>query len=164
VLLLAGYMAREGRISLPMIVVAAVPLLIFGVWLFYALGRAYRDQIADAELPGLAGRVLPTERIRALCGAVDNGGARFVFLGRLAAFPSALLAAACGSASVPTRRFCLADGLGAMVSLTACVTAGYLLEEAYEDAAPWFTVVALVALAGAVLLLGRYLRNAAESR
>ena len=107
--------------------------------------------------------MLPAERIRALCGAVDKGGARFVFLGRLAAFPSSLVAAACGSAKVPTRTFCLADGLGAMISLTACVTAGYLLEEAYDDAAPWFSVVALIALAAAVLLLGRYLRNAAES-
>ena len=42
---------------------------------------------------------------------------RVVFLGRLAAFPSTLMAAAAGSSGVSWRAFVIADTAGALVSL-----------------------------------------------
>src|SRR5215213_4804128 len=43
VLLAAGFAVREGDVSLPMVLLAAVPLLVVGVWLFFSLGRAFSD-------------------------------------------------------------------------------------------------------------------------
>ena len=63
VFLFAGFAVREGNAWLPVIVLAALPLLLGGVWIFYGLGRVYADELSDAELPGIAGRLLPKKRI-----------------------------------------------------------------------------------------------------
>ena len=45
---------------------------------------------------------------------LEERGPRVVFLGRLAAFPSALMAAAAGASGVPWREFVVADTAGAL--------------------------------------------------
>lgn len=168
VFLLAGYAVLEGRLSLGVIVAAAIPLLLLGVWIFYFLGRVYADEIEDADLPGIAGRVLPRERICRLRDALADRGWPLVLLGRIASMPSTLVAAAAGSADVPVRTFLLADTAGAVVSTTGMLLAGYLLGEAYEDAGPWFTVLGAVALLTILTILGKRLsgegRRPARSR
>jgi membrane protein DedA with SNARE-associated domain len=157
VLLFEGFAVERGSVYLPVVVLAALPLLLVAVWAFFGLGRAYGDQLTTAELPGLAGRFLPAARIRQLQDALADDGARLVFLGRLAAFPSTLVAAAAGASGMPWRTFLVADGTGALVSLGALLTIGYALEDAYEDAGPWLTGGGLAVLAAGVVLLGRSL-------
>ncbi|HEY1281565.1 MAG TPA: hypothetical protein VGF22_17935, partial [Acidimicrobiales bacterium] len=94
VLLLMGFLLRKGDVALPPVVAAAIPLLVFGVWLFFFLGKAYAKEINNADLPGIAGRLLPADRIGRLSESVSDQGLKLVFLGRLAAFPSTLVAAA----------------------------------------------------------------------
>ncbi len=158
VLLLMGFLLRRHDVSLMAVLFAAVPLALLGVWHFYFLGKAYSREIKDADLPGMAGRLLPPERISALADSVEEQGLRLVFLGRLAAFPSAMVAAAAGSAQVPTRPFLVADGLGALVSVVEVLGAGYLLGDAYDRAGPWLTIAGVVVLALMAVLLGRNLR------
>jgi membrane protein DedA with SNARE-associated domain len=157
VLLLAGFLVRRGDTSLPVVVVAALPILLGGVWVMFALGRAYADSLDAEDLPRLVRRVLPPKRIEEMRETINERGMSVVFLGRLAAFPSTVVAAAAGASSVSTRRFLLADTAGALLSLGLLVTGGYVLGEAYEDAGPWVTAAGVVVLAAVVVVLGRSL-------
>jgi membrane protein DedA with SNARE-associated domain len=158
VLLFAGYQVRNGNVFWPVVAVAAIPILIISVWVFYALGKSYRDDLDDADLPGIAGRMLPRDRVTDLRETVTDQGWTFVFLGRLAVMPSTLVAAAAGTSDMSTRTFLLADTAGAIVSGAMLLTAGFLLGETYETAGPWFTALGAVVMVGLLVLLGRRLR------
>jgi membrane protein DedA with SNARE-associated domain len=157
VLLLGGFLTREGDVSAAPILGAAIPLAVLGVWHFYLLGRAYCDELASADLPGLPGRILSPRRIEALREELCERGAWVVLVGRLAVFPSSLMAAAAGSSEMPSRRFFAADGAGALLSVGEAYGAGLLLGEAYGQAGPWLTAVGVVAMAAIVIWGGRRL-------
>lgn len=164
VLLAGGFLLRRGDVALVPMLAAAFPLMVFGVWLFYFLGRSYREEIERCDLPGLGGRVLPAKRIQQLQDGLADGCGKLVFLGRLAAFPSTLVAAAAGSSEMRTRAFMRADGLGAIAAIAEVVTAGYLLGAAYKSAGPWLSVVGVGVLAAAAVVLGRSLRRVGSGR
>jgi len=143
VLLFSGFQMREGEVTLLPVVLAAIPIAVFGVWLFYVLGRAYARELHDGDLPKLAARLLPPERVEALSRLLDEKGSRVVVLGRLAAFPSVLLAAAAG----------------ALLSIAEVLVAGYVFGEAYKRAGTWITVFGVVVLFALLFLVGRALRR-----
>jgi membrane protein DedA with SNARE-associated domain len=155
VLLFAGFALHRHRVSLPVVVLAALPLLFAGVWQFFALGRAYSGDLAKHELPGIAGRLLPRKRVRAMQQAIDREGEKVVFLGRLAAMPSTLIAAAAGAAKLEWRRFLVIDVAGAVASLVLMLGLGWLLENAYDVAGPWLTGLGVAALAAVAIVVGR---------
>jgi membrane protein DedA with SNARE-associated domain len=158
VLLAGGFLIRRHDVHPIVVVLAALPLLIGGVWQFFFLGRAFAEEIKSGEnLPKVAQRLLPPKRINQLCKVLDQKGPRLIFLGRLATFPSSLVATAGGASALEPRRFFLADGLGAIASLAEVIGAGYLLGEAYKAAGPWLTGVGVVALLGMLFVLGRSL-------
>lgn len=159
VLLAAGFLARAGNVRLPEIILAAVPLMVLGVWHFYYLGRQFSAEIRNNRLPMVGSKILPSKRIRDLEKVLDRKGPRLVFLGRLAVFPSALLGAAAGSSEMPSREYLPADGVGAAASIIEAVGAGFLLGAAYKRAGIWITIGGILALAAAAFLLGRYLRR-----
>lgn len=154
VLLFAGYAAQRDDVSLATVVVAALPILLGGVWLFYAIGRGYGT---DRDLPGLLGRVVPRKRVLSLRKAVERNGEKVLFLGRLAAMPSSLLAAAAGASGVEARRFFLVDTFGALTSLALMVGLGWGLGDAYSSAGPWLTALGVAALAAVGVIIGRAL-------
>jgi membrane protein DedA with SNARE-associated domain len=164
VLLFAGYALRQDDVSLPVVVLAALPLLVGAVWVFYFLGKSYADDIEHADLPGIAGRLLPRQRIRKLRDAVCDRGWPLVFIGRLASAPSTLVAAAAGGSDVEDQTFVVADLAGAMTSLTAMLVAGFALGEARDAAGPWFTIAGGIAVLGILTLLGRQLTGGARGR
>ena len=164
VLLAGGFLWREGDVSLPLLVPAAVPIAVFGVWLFFALGRAYRDELREGNvLPKWGQRVLPPKRVQALCRVLDRRGRGVVVLGRMAAFPSTLLGAAAGASGMTPRQFLPADALGALLSFVEVIAAGYLLGEAYKRAGPWLTGVGVVVLVVVLVVVGRRLRDEESS-
>ena len=160
VLLAGGFMMRSDDVEPLAVVAAALPLLVLGVWLFYALGRSFEDEIGEERLPGLAGRLLPPRRIHRLREILGRRGWPVVFLGRLAAFPSTLVAAAAGSSDMPPRTFLPADAAGAAASLAEAVAAGYLLGQAYKRGGPWITAAGVALLAVLVVVVGRRLKRA----
>lgn len=160
VLLAGGFLLRQGEVNAVELLLAAVPLMLLGVWQFFALGRGYAEEICSGDLPGLGGRVLPTRRIEAVREVLDRRGTRLVVLGRLAAFPSTLVAAAAGASRMPVKEFLVADGIGGLLSVVEIVGAGLALGEAYEEAGPWITVGGIVGLLAMLWLLGRYLKRA----
>lgn len=159
VLLAGGFLMRQGDVDPFVLALATVPLMILGVWQFFALGRGYDKEIASGELPGLGGRVLPVKRIHAIRKVLAKKGARLVLLGRLAAMPSTVVAAAAGASTMPTRTFLVADGVGGLLSLVEVVGAGLVLGSAYKQAGPWLTAVGVAVLMGVLWLAGRYLRR-----
>jgi len=163
VLLAGGFFVREGDVGLPSLFLAAIPLNAIGVWASYLLGRSFACELDDgAELPGIAGRLLPARRIDDLRAVLERKGTRAVFLGRLAVFPSTLMAAAGGASGLEPRAFAVADTAGLVVSIAEVVAVGYALGEAYERAGLWLTAVGAVVALGIMVLFGRWLR--AEKR
>ncbi|HEX2851237.1 MAG TPA: VTT domain-containing protein [Acidimicrobiales bacterium] len=161
VLLAAGFLLRRGKVNPFEIVAAAVPLMVFGVWLFFLIGRAYHEQILTGEgLPRWSRRLLPHEKIQSVSEVLEKRGAPLIVLGRLAAFPSTLVAAAAGASDMRARTFVLADALGAALSIAEVVVAGYAFGEAYKKAGPWVTGAGVVVLIGLLLLVGRHLKKA----
>ena len=165
VLLAGGFLARRGDVPLVVVVLTALPLLIGGVWLFFFLGRAWSPELERGSgLPGWAQRVLPAKRIKAMGRLLDERGATVIFLGRLAVFPSSLLAAAAGTAEMDTRTFLVADGLGGLASIVEVVGVGYLLGREYESGRHWLTVAGVVVLIVVLVIVGRWLRSQSGRR
>jgi membrane protein DedA with SNARE-associated domain len=158
VLLAAGFEVRRGDANALTVVLAAVPLAVFGVWLFFFLGQAFAKELQEGKgLPRFADRLLPTEKIKDLCAVLEDKGPKVIFLGRLATFPSSLLAAAAGASGMKAKQFLPADLVGALVGIAEVLVAGYLLGEAYKKAGPWLTGVGVLALLAMLFVLGRAL-------
>jgi membrane protein DedA with SNARE-associated domain len=165
VLLAGGFFVRRGEVSLLPLLAAAVPLAFFGVWLFFAIGRAYSEELrgkADG-LPKWAQRVVPPDRVKAMCRVLDKRGRSVIVLGRLAAFPSTLLATAAGASGMRPAHFLVADAIGATLSIFEVVIAGYVLGAAYKEAGPWLTAVGVAALLALLFVFGRWLRKEESS-
>lgn len=159
VLLVAGFRLREGDIGLLPVLLASVPFAVVGVWHFFALGRAYARELEQGDMPRVARRVLPPERVRALSKVLEKKGTRVVLLGRLAAFPSVLLAASAGASGMEPRRFLPIDGLGAVLSIAEVLIAGYAFGAAYKSIGTWITVAGVVLLVAFLVLVGRSLQR-----
>ena len=159
VLLAAGFLARRGEVNLLVVFLAALPFAVGGVWLMFWLGRSFGPEIRDGKLPGWAKRILPKDRIEQLCKVLDTRGDRVVMMGRLAAFPSTLMAAAAGASGMDTKQFLKADAIGAVLSILEVFVAGYLLGSAYKSAGPWITVVGVAVLFAGMFYVGRMLRR-----
>ena len=159
VFLAGGFLARGGDVNLWLLVLAAIPLSIFGVWHFYLLGRAYCDEIDSQQMSGLAARVLTQERIAKLERSLERKGPKLIFLGRLAILSSAAVAAAAGAAKMEPKKFFPWDLGGGILSIAYTVAAGWFLGAAYETAGPWITVGGVVALLGFAFVLGRTLQR-----
>lgn len=158
VLLAAGFFIRRGDVNPWVVIAAAIPIAVLSVWQFFYLGRAYDEEIREGEgLPKLADKLLPTTKIKKLCSVLDKKGARLIFLGRLASFPSSLLGAAAGASGMESRRFLPADAAGAVVGIAEVMIAGYVLGEAYKSAGPWLTAVGVAVLVVMLVVVGRTL-------
>ena len=157
VLLAAGFLIRDGRVQLFPVLLAAIPLAILGVWHFYVLGQAWAKEINGDNLPGVARRMLPPKRITALTTVLDKKGVPVVLFGRLAAFPSTLIAAAAGASRMEPRRFLPADGLGGLLSVAEVLIAGYVFGAAYKSAGKGVTVVGIVVFIALLVAFGRWL-------
>ena len=164
VLLAAGFLIKRGDVNPVVVVAAALPLAILAVWQFYFLGRGFSEELRSGEgMSRLAQKLLPPKRVKQLCAALDRKGPRMIFLGRLATFPSSLLAAAAGASAMRPRKFLPADLAGALVGITEVLVAGYLLGQAYKAAGPWLTGVGVLALLGMLFVLGRSLTRGEQS-
>lgn len=159
VLLAAGFLARRGEVSLPVVVLAAVPLCLFGVWLMYWLGRLFGPEIREGTLPPWARRILPKDKVEHLCKVLKKRGDRVVVLGRVAAFPSTMMGAAAGVSGMEPKRFMRADALGAFLSIAESIAFGYVFGAAYRRAGPWLTGLGVVALFAILFYVGRQLKR-----
>lgn len=161
-LLLAGFQVREGRIDWPEVALAYTPLMIVAVWAFFIVGRAYGDRLAAGEVPGWLARAIPPERLAQAQDLLERKGPTLAVLGRIAALPPTIMAAAAGSSEVDARRYLVADLVGAVLGFAVTLGAGYALGEAYERAGPWIAGAGLLLLGGLLYLATRWLRDPDE--
>jgi membrane protein DedA with SNARE-associated domain len=160
VLLAGGFLVRQGDLAAAEMAAVAVPLAVLVVWNFFFLGRRFSGRLDQAgRLPRPLRKVFPPERIDELHDVICEKGTKVVFLGRLAVFPSTLMAAAAGAAEVPLRRFLLADTAGAALSIGLSIGAGYALGETHKSAGPWLTVLGLASVVALSVVVGRRLRR-----
>jgi membrane protein DedA with SNARE-associated domain len=157
--LAGGFLAKRGDVDLVLLCLMAIPLSIFGAWIFFFLGRSYAREIDTGKLPDLAKKILDPEKIKRFEKALDAKGSKLIFLGRLAVMSSAMVAAAAGTVKMEPKKFFPVDLAGGLVSIAYTVAAGYFLGEAYEKAGPWLTGVGIVAFMGFAYILGRALKD-----
>ena len=163
ILLLAGGLTRTR--ATPGVVVAFLaylPLMVGGVWAFFGLGRAYAEDLRVGAGPGWLSRAVPPDRLELAQRVLARRGPAVAVIGRVAALPPTVIAAAAGTSDVRTRTFLLADLVGAVVSFAIVFGVGVALGTAYEQGGPWLTGVGLVLVVAAVVLVSRWLQAEAE--
>ena len=159
VLLAGGFLIRLGEVWWVPVVAAAVPLAIFGVWQFYFLGRQYAPEIASGRMHWILRRVLRPDHVKVMQKLLRRKGMKLVLLGRLAVFPSSVVALAAGSGNIPSRSFLPADAIGGALSIVEVMGAGFALGYAYKEAGPWITVIGAAVLIVIATIVARGLRR-----
>lgn len=162
-LLLAGAaLARTGTPGVTSLFAAYAPFMVVAVWAFFALGRMFRPALDAGEAPRWLTRVLPPSQLDVARRVLGRRGPTIALLGRLAALPPTVMAAAAGASDVDGRRYLVADLVGALASFALMVGLGMALGDAYDRYGVWVTVAGIVVLAGLVALVTRWVRSEAE--
>lgn len=160
-LLSAAQLARTGAPSIPLLLAAYVPFMVVAVWAFFVVGRIFRPALDAGEAPRWLTRILPVEQLDLGRKVLARRGPLIAVMGRLAALPPTIMAAAAGASDVDGRRYLAADLVGAFASFGLMVGAGLVLGEAYEDYGIWITVAGVVVLVALIALITRWVRNEA---
>jgi membrane protein DedA with SNARE-associated domain len=162
-LLLGGAQLRlTGEPSVALLFAAYLPLMLVAVWAFFAVGRAYGPALRAGRGPRWLQRALPPDQLDLAQRVLARRGPLIAVLGRIAALPPTLLAAAAGVSDVPARRYLVADAVGAVAGFAITVTVGYGLGRAYEQGGVWITAAGVALFLGLVLLMTRWLRAEGE--
>jgi membrane-associated protein len=162
-LLVGGGQSRFlGEPELLPLFLAFLPLGLLTVPAFFVVGRAYRDALEAGSGPGWLHRAIPPKQLRLAQQVLARRGPSIAFLGRIAALPPTVLAAAAGLSDVDWRRYLLADAVGAVVAVSATLGAGFALGRAYEDGGPWITGIGVALFFVLILLLTHWIRREAD--
>lgn len=163
VLLLGGGLNRTGGDpTVAALFAAYLPLMTVGVWSFFIVGRAYGPRLRAGTGPAWLQRAVPQERLILASRVLGRKGPTIAILGRLAALPPTILAAAAGASTVDSRRYLLADLVGMVLSFASTVALGYALGGAYERGGPWLTGAGVVLLFVVINVFTRWLQREAE--
>lgn len=127
-LLLAGFLAREGRVSLWWCVVAATLGAILGDSLGYEIGRRFGPRLRSSWF----GRKVGDERWERAHDLVHRLGGSAIFVARWIGVLRALVPAIAGDARMPYGRFLFWNALSALLSVPALVIGGYLAGSSYH--------------------------------
>jgi membrane protein DedA with SNARE-associated domain len=161
-LLAAAQLARTGAPSITLLLAAYVPLMIVAVWAFFIVGRLFRPALDAGEAPRWLTRILPPAQLDVGRRVIARRGPLIAIMGRMAALPPTIMAAAAGASDVNGRRYLIADLVGALGSFALMVGAGLLLGEAYDEYGIWITVAGVGLLIALVALITRWVRSEAE--
>lgn len=138
---------------------AFLPFGLVSVWGFFALGRAWQHELETGTGPDWLSRTVPPETFARLQDLLERRGPAFAFIGRVAALPPTIMAAAAGTSTVDTRRYLIADFLGAIASYALMVSLGWWLGEAYERGGPWLVVPAFIVMFGIITWVSAWLQR-----
>jgi membrane protein DedA with SNARE-associated domain len=163
-LVLAGAaLARTGEPGIGLLFAVYAPFMIVAIWAFFLVGRAFRPALDAGEGPRWLQRLLPPEQLEIGRRVLARRGPTIAFMGRMAALPPTIMAAAAGASDVDGRRYLAADLAGALGSFALMVGAGWVLGDAYDDFGVWVTVAGIAILIGLIVLLTRWIRHEAEA-
>jgi membrane protein DedA with SNARE-associated domain len=154
-IVVAGVLASQHRVSLPILLIVIVGAAAVGDSVGYEVGRKFGDRLLDT-------RALRKHRDR-LGSAQDllrRRGAFAVFIGRFTALLRAIMPALAGSARMPYGRFLIFNALGGIAWGVGFTIGGYLAGTAFEQVAQWAgRVLAIVVAVIVVIVLGVWLHR-----
>ena len=128
-LIVGGFLAYRGKVSLPVLIVVAVVAAIVGDSIGYELGRVMGPPLRRSRL----GRMVGEERWERAAQYVRTKGDRAVFLGRWVGVLRALVPTLSGMSGMPYRTFLPANVAGALTWAPAAVLLGYVAGESYRQ-------------------------------
>ncbi|GAA0327968.1 DedA family protein [Actinoallomurus spadix] len=141
-IVVAGVLASQHRVSLPVLLGIIVLSAIVGDSVGYEIGRRYGDRL-------LGMRALHKHRpkVDKAHGLLRRRGAYAVFIGRFTALLRALMPALCGSAKMPYGRFLVFNALGGITWGVGFTLGGFVVGTAFEQVAQWAGRVLAIAVA-----------------
>jgi len=152
------YLGEPGLLPL---FLAYLPLGIVAVSAFFVVGRAYRTALATDAGPAWLQRTIPPHQLRLAQRVLAKRGPLIAVVGRLAALPPTVLAAAAGTSEVSPRRYLAADLLGAILGFGMAAGSGLALGRAYEQGGVWLTVLGVALFTAMIGLVTWWMRREA---
>jgi membrane protein DedA with SNARE-associated domain len=128
--LLAGFVASTGRLSVVLLAVVVVVAAIVGDSVGYEVGKRYGPWLMRTRLFRRHER-----RVESARAFLDGRGASAIFVGRFTAFLRAVTPGLAGLSGMRYRRFLAYNAAGGVVWGIGCVVAGYLAGSSYQRVA-----------------------------
>lgn len=156
----AGVLASQHRVSLPVLLGVIAVAAVVGDSVGYEVGRRFGDRLLELKL--VAGHRAKIEHAH---GLLRRRGALAVFIGRFTAVLRALMPALAGSARMPYGRFLVFNALGGISWGVGFAVGGFLVGTAFEQVAQWagrLLAIAVGAVAVAALLVWSIRRRRRE--
>jgi membrane-associated protein len=149
-IVVAGVLASQHRVSLPILLVVIVLAAVVGDSVGYEIGRKFGDRLIETR---------PLRRHRDRLGSAQDllrrRGAVAVFIGRFTALLRAIMPALAGSARMPYGRFLVFNALGGITWGVGFTLGGYLAGTAFEQVAQWAgRVLAIIVAVIVIVALG----------
>jgi len=151
-----------GEPELATLFVAFVPLGLLTIPAFFVIGRAYQGALRTGDGPDWLHRAIRPSQLEVAQRVIARRGPAIAVLGRLAALPPTVLAAAAGVSDVSWRRYLAADAVGAVLAIGLTLGAGYALGRTYEAGGIWLTAIGVTLFAVIILLLTYWIRREAN--
>jgi membrane protein DedA with SNARE-associated domain len=146
-IVVAGVLASQHRVSLPILLVVIVVSAVIGDSVGYEIGRRFGDRLLDMKALRKH-----REKVTKAQDLLRRRGALAVFIGRFTALLRAMMPALAGSARMPYGRFLIFNALGGITWGVGFTIGGYLAGTAFEHVAQWAgRVLAIVVAAAAVV-------------
>jgi membrane-associated protein len=159
--LLGGVLAFESKVSLALVIIAAIAGAVIGDSVGFAIGFRY----GDALLKKVPSRFLKPENVERTKALIVRLGGRAVFVGRFAAALRALVPGFAGVSKMRYRTFLIWNFAGGTVWATAVVVAGYLAGNAWHRAASYLSIIGWCVLGVVVVIaVGWWMRRRRLSR
>lgn len=157
-LVLVGFLAFRGTVSLVPVIVLLVVAALAGDSLAFAEGRRVGGRLRESRL----GRWVGEKRWARADDLLERRCGRAVLIARYVAFARTLLPRLAAMSAMPYRRFLPWNVLGVVTFVPASVLVGYLAGESYERVSAvlgraTFSVLLLVAMLAVLVVVGRYL-------
>jgi membrane protein DedA with SNARE-associated domain len=153
------YLGEPGVVPL---LLAYLPLGVLAVTAFFVVGRAYRTPLREQNGPAWLHRAVPPRQLELAQRVLAKRGPAIAVIGRIAAMPPTVLAAAAGTSDVAPRAYLVADAIGAVLGFAMAVGVGLALGRAYEEGGVWLTVVGVVLFGAMIALVTWWIRREAE--
>jgi membrane protein DedA with SNARE-associated domain len=150
-LLIAGFLANEGRLSLTACIGIAVIGAVIGDSVGYEIGRHFGPRLRSSWF----GQRIGEARWQQAHDYIQRLGGRAIFLGRWVGVLRALVPALAGDARMPYHRFLFWNVMGAVVASPAVILGGYFAGSSFHVVEKWLgratTGLALLVLVAFVI-------------
>lgn len=162
--LLGGVLASQHRLSLPLVLAAAVAGAVIGDTIGYEIGKRYGRRLLD----GTVGRVVRRHHLDRAERYLAERGGKAVFVGRFTAALRVLIPGLAGMSGMRYRTFILYNALGGTLWAGGFVVAGYVAGDSWHEVAKvagrasLVLLLMLVVVGGIVLAVRWTFRNRAR--